>query len=117
MHGDFHPGNWRSDGSNRMIVDWADSFVGHPATDIHRLVGWLPAGDQEQAKSVWVNAWLKHIPRSRPLRALAPMKVIARLQGALLYQRFLDNIENSERVYHEGDPASEVRAAIQAATT
>ncbi len=33
----------------------------------------------------------------------------------MTYQRFLDNIETSERVYHEDDPTSEVRAAIKAA--
>ncbi|GAA1097150.1 hypothetical protein [Kitasatospora arboriphila] len=34
---------------------------------------------------------------------------------AVRYQEFLDGIERSERIYHEGDPASEVRAALAAA--
>ena len=113
VHGDFHPGNWRSDGTNRVIVDWADSFVGHPATDIQRLRGWLPAEKREHAVSTWAAAWQKHLPGSEPLRALEPMTVLARLLGAVMYQRFLDNIETSERIYHEGDPANEVRAAIR----
>ncbi|QNE21236.1 hypothetical protein F1D05_29170 [Kribbella qitaiheensis] len=43
-----------------------------------------------------------------------PRRWSARLLGAVTYQRFLDNIETSERVYHEDDPTSEVRAAIRA---
>ena len=45
------------------------------------------------------------------------MKVLSRLLGALTYQRFLDNIEPDERIYHEGDPAHELRAAIEEAST
>ncbi|GAA1613658.1 hypothetical protein GCM10009789_79790 [Kribbella sancticallisti] len=112
VHGDFHPGNWRSDGTNRLIVDWADSYLGHPATDIQRLRNWLPAEKKDVAVEAWSTAWQKHLPGSRPLRALEPMTVIARLLGAITYQRFLDNIEPSERIYHEGDPANELRAAI-----
>lgn len=43
VHGDFHPGNWRSDGAGQQILDWGDAYVGHPAADIRRLVEWLPA--------------------------------------------------------------------------
>ncbi|TDO46321.1 phosphotransferase family enzyme [Kribbella sp. VKM Ac-2527] len=114
VHGDFHPGNWRSDGTNRLIVDWADSYLGHPATDIERLRGWLPVEKQDHAVSIWLDAWRSCLPDSRPERALRPITVIARLLGALTYQRFLDNIEPDERVYHEDDPASEIRAAIAA---
>ncbi|MFB6720435.1 aminoglycoside phosphotransferase family protein [Kribbella sp. NPDC056345] len=112
VHGDFHPGNWRSDGSTRMIVDWADSFVGHPATDLRRLYDWLPPEKREHAATVWAAAWQRHLPDSEPLRALAPMRVIALLTGSVMYQKFLDNIEPSERVYHEGDPAAGIRSAL-----
>jgi hypothetical protein len=115
VHGDFHPGNWRSDGTTRRIVDWADSYVGHPATDIHRLCGYLPAEQQELARTTWIDAWRQHLPGSDPARALPPIAVLSRLLGALTYQRFLDNIEPDERIYHEGDPAHELRAAIETA--
>lgn len=114
VHADFHPGNWRSDGQNRVIVDWADSYVGHPATDIQRLRDWIPAEKREHAVSTWAAAWRRHRPGCEPLRALEPMTVLARLLGAVTYQRFLDNIETSERVYHEDDPTYEVRAALAA---
>ena len=29
VHGDFHPGNWRG----TTLLDWGDSFVGHPLLD------------------------------------------------------------------------------------
>ncbi|MFI5736585.1 aminoglycoside phosphotransferase family protein [Kribbella sp. NPDC051587] len=115
VHGDFHPGNWRSDGTTRMIVDWADAFVGHPAADVRRLYDWLPTEKREHAATVWAAAWKHHLPASDPLRALAPMAVVQALYGAVLYQKFLDHIEPSERVYHATDPAAGIRAACVAA--
>ncbi|WP_433017783.1 phosphotransferase [Kribbella sp. CA-294648] len=53
VHGDFHPGNWRSDGRRRLIVDWADSYRGHPAADLERLLGWLPSNRHAAAIGVW----------------------------------------------------------------
>lgn len=114
VHGDFHPGNWRSDSTTRRIVDWADSYIGHPATDIHRLCGYLPPRQQELARSLWTTAWRQHVTGSDPARALPPIAVLTRLAGAITYQRFLDNIEPDERIYHEGDPAHELRRAIAA---
>jgi hypothetical protein len=116
VHGDFHPGNWRSDGTTRRIVDWADSYLGHPATDLHRLSGYLPPAQRELARSTWIAAWRKHLPASDPARALPPIAVVSRLLGAITYQRFLDNIEPDERIYHEGDPAHEITGAVGTAT-
>ncbi|WP_432950990.1 aminoglycoside phosphotransferase family protein [Kribbella sp. CA-253562] len=115
VHGDFHPGNWRSDGTNRLIVDWADSYLGHPAADIQRLRDWLPEEKKDVAIETWSSAWQRELPDSQPLRALEPMTVIAQLLAAHTYQRFLDNIEPNERIYHEGDPAEALRAASEAA--
>ncbi|WP_328320696.1 aminoglycoside phosphotransferase family protein [Kribbella sp. NBC_00382] len=115
VHGDFHPGNWRSDGTNRVIVDWADSNLGHPATDLQRLVNWLPPSKRPLAIQTWADAWQTALPSSDPLRALKPMAILIHLLGAATYQRFLDNIEPDERIYHEDDPTNEVRAAIHAA--
>ncbi|MET9268272.1 aminoglycoside phosphotransferase family protein [Kribbella sp. NPDC003557] len=114
VHGDFHPGNWRSDGTNRTIVDWADAFVGHPAIDIKRLQDFLPEDRRDHPAEVWSRAWQREVPGSEPLRALRPMSVLSPLTYALTYQRFLDNIEPDERVYHADDPAFCLRAALQA---
>jgi hypothetical protein len=114
VHGDFHPGNWRSDGTNRAIVDWADTFIGHPATDIQRLIGWLPETKRAHAFEVWTSAWKNQVPSAEPQRAMAPTSVLVHLLYAIMYQRFLDNIEPAERIYHEDDPASELQSAVQA---
>ncbi|TDD20157.1 aminoglycoside phosphotransferase family protein [Kribbella turkmenica] len=114
VHGDFHPGNWRSDGTSRAIVDWADTFVGHPAIDIHRLSDWLPEARRAHAVDVWTTAWNRELPTAEPERALAPTTVLVHLLYATMYQKFLDNIEPAERVYHEDDPASELQAAVRA---
>ena len=114
VHGDFHPGNWRSDGTNRVIVDWADAFIGHPALDVQRLHEFLPAAKHPHVTDVWCAAWKKHAPGSDPLRAIRPMKVLGFLAYAVTYQRFLDNIEPDERVYHQDDPGMCLRAAADA---
>ena len=113
VHGDFHPGNWRSDGTNRLIVDWADAFIGHPATDLKRLHDFLPPEKRAHVATVWSRAWRQHLPTSDPLRALRPMNVLGHLTYALMYQRFLDNIEPDERIYHQHDPAINLRAALR----
>ena len=113
VHGDFHPGNWRSNGTARAIA-WADTFIGHPATDIQRLIGWLPETGRAHALDVWTTAWKNHVPAADPARALPPTSVLVHLLYAVVYQRFLDNIEPAERIYHEDDPAAELQAAVVA---
>ncbi len=44
VHGDFHPGNWRSDGGPPVIVDFADAYVGNPVLDGLRACDFLPNG-------------------------------------------------------------------------
>jgi hypothetical protein len=115
VHGDFHPGNWRSDGTHRVIVDWADTFVGHPATDIRRLHDFLPPEKRDHAAGVWSAAWQRELPGCDPLRALQPMSVLGPVTYALMYQRFLDNIEPDERLYHRDDPGTCLRSALDMA--
>jgi hypothetical protein len=38
---------------------------------------------------------------------------VAELAAAATYQRFLDHIEETERVYHQHDPADRLRAAVR----
>jgi len=44
-------------------------------------------------------------------------RALAHLAYAVRYQEFLDGIEPSERVYHDGDPAASVRTALRLART
>ncbi len=108
LHGDFHPGNWRSGG---VVLDWGDAHWGHPALDAARLVGFVRPELRAGIERVWAGAWLEHRPGSDPAEALRHARPAAHLVGALVYREFLDNIEPSERVYHEGDPEAELARA------
>ncbi|MFJ9608037.1 aminoglycoside phosphotransferase family protein [Kitasatospora sp. NPDC101176] len=115
VHGDFHPGNWRSDGEHAVVVDFADSCLGHPALDGLRPRAYLVPERWEQFAGVWGRAWREHVPGVRPERALELVEPLYHLSYAVRYQEFLDHIEASERPYHEGDPAAELRAALACA--
>jgi hypothetical protein len=115
VHGDFHPGNWRSDGGPPVVVDWADAHLGNPVLDGLRARDFLPAGKRPAAAQAWIDAWAARVPGSEPARALAIAEPLAQLSYAVRYQEFLDGIEPSERIYHLGDPAAAVRAALRSA--
>ncbi|KPI13397.1 aminoglycoside phosphotransferase, partial [Actinobacteria bacterium OK074] len=115
VHGDFHPGNWRGDGGTPVVVDFADAYWGHPVADGVRVLGFLPEAEREAAATAWIDAWSERVPGSDPARALLLAEPLAHLACAVRYQEFLDGIEESERRYHEGDPAASVRAAVRAA--
>lgn len=106
-HGDFHPGNWRAGG---QIIDWSDAVWGHPALDACRAIEHSPSEIHDHIRKVWAEAWLAHRPDSEPLKALEVGRRASHLHNAVKYQEFLDNIEKSERIYHEGDPQTELRA-------
>jgi hypothetical protein len=108
LHGDFHPGNWRSGG---VVLDWGDAHWGHPALDAARLIGFVAPEVRPAVERAWVDAWLSHYPSSDPASALRHARPASHLVGALVYQEFLDNIEPSERVYHLGDPEAELARA------
>ncbi|MFC9820347.1 phosphotransferase [Streptomyces erythrochromogenes] len=112
VHGDFHPGNWRSDGTLAVIVDYADSAFGHPALDGLRPRQYVDGERWTQIAEVWARAWREHVPGSAPERALELVEPLFHLAYAVRYQEFLEHIETSERPYHETDPVSEVRRAL-----
>ncbi|MBP0451547.1 phosphotransferase [Kitasatospora sp. RG8] len=118
VHGDFHPGNWRSDGTDGthvVVVDFADSCLGHPALDGLRPRQYVAEERWAQVAEVWARAWREHVPGSAPERALELVEPLYHLMYAVRYQEFLDHIEASERPYHEGDPVSELRRALACA--
>ena len=116
VHGDFHPGNWRSDGGPPVIVDFADAHAGNPVLDGLRACDFLPAAKRPAAARAWIDAWASVIPGCQPARALRIAEPLAHLIYAVRYQEFLDGIEPSERIYHRGDPAAAIRAALRSAT-
>lgn len=95
VHGDFHPGNWRSDGGLPAIVDWADAHLGNPVLDGLRARDFLPPGKRLTAARAWISTWASHMPGSRPARALRIAAPLAHLTYTVRYREFLDGIEPS----------------------
>jgi Ser/Thr protein kinase RdoA (MazF antagonist) len=103
MHGDLHPGNVRADGDIRVIMDWGDATVAHPAFDIIRLTGDLPAGEAAPLVAAWAKRWRETAPGSSPERAVELLRPVAALRAAAVYADFLASIERSEWPYHDAD--------------
>jgi hypothetical protein len=115
VHGDFHPGNWRQGAGPPVVLDFADAHWGNPVLDGLRAIDFLPADRRRQTADAWIAAWTAAAPRSRPAEALRIAEPLAHLAYAVRYQEFIDNIEPSEHVYHQGDPAASIREALACA--
>lgn len=98
VHGDPHGGNCRIGADRPIWFDWGDAFIGNPLLDVAAVHRMSPATVDH-----WLDLWGKRIPGCRPRTAWAELQPIATLRMAWVYQRFLDNIEASERVYHHDD--------------
>jgi aminoglycoside phosphotransferase (APT) family kinase protein len=110
VHGDEHPGNAiareggaSADQAGIVLLDWGDSYVGHPAFDALRLGVGLPPEEKEQVVAAWVEAWLHGFPGSDPKRAVDQLRAVEPLRLAAVYASFLRQIEPTERRYHAGD--------------
>jgi Phosphotransferase enzyme family len=104
VHGDFHPGNLRGDGTSLTLIDWGDSGIGHPMLDQSAFLERVSESDIPQISQHWANLWQHAIPRCDPQRAAELIRPMASAHRAIQYQMFLDNIEPSERIYHCSDP-------------
>lgn len=102
VHGDFHPGNFRGLSGSLVLLDWGDSFVGHPLFDRTAMLERAGAGKKRVAQR-WIKAWAAAVPGSEPARAAKLLAPVAPLRNALVYRSFLDQIESSEQRYHAGD--------------
>ncbi|WP_431874335.1 phosphotransferase family protein [Micromonospora marina] len=115
VHGDLHPGNVRGDDRHRTVIDWADSFVGHPAFDILRLTEDVDADAAARLVDAWARRWRTDVPGSDPRRAVDLLRPVAPLRQAAVYAMFLAAIEPGEHPYHVHDvPAALARAAAVA---
>nr|WP_228531635.1 aminoglycoside phosphotransferase family protein [Micromonospora sp. ANENR4] len=115
VHGDLHPGNVRGDDRHRTVIDWADSFVGHPAFDILRLTEDLDADAAARLVDAWARRWRADVPGSDPRRTVDLLRPVAPLRLAAVYAMFLAAIEPGEHPYHVHDvPAALARAAAVA---
>ena len=111
VHGDFHPGNVRGVPGRFAILDWGDSAVGHPMIDQLAFGQRLQPADRAAAEGLWAREWQRVVPGCDAGRAATLLRPVTALYGAVIYQRFLDNIEPDEHPYHRGDPLNALRHA------
>src|SRR4029077_14371689 len=110
VHGDFHPGNFRGEAGSLVLMDWGDSFIGHPLFDMTAMLE--RAGDNKQrVREEWIELWAEAVPGSEPARAAELLAPVAPLRNALVYRSFLDQIEASENPYHAADVPKGLAAA------
>jgi hypothetical protein len=113
VHGDFHPGNVRSDGSAPVIIDWTDSVVAHPVLDMVRMRGWVEGADQAPELAVrWCDQWRRIVPGCDPERTVELIAPLAGLREAFSYAAFVRSIERSEHPFHSADVLAGIRSAI-----
>jgi hypothetical protein len=103
VHGDFHAGNFRGDPGRLILLDWGDSGVGHPLLDQPAFLTRIDPTEVEAVRYRWHHAWRQAAPGSDPERAADLLGPVAAARQAVIYQRFLDNIEASEHAYHRAD--------------
>jgi hypothetical protein len=115
VHGDFHPGNTRGsdapDGRS-VLLDWGDCGIGNPLLDQAATLASIREDQRDPLRRHWSRLWRDAVPGSDPERAADLLGPVRAFRQALIYQVFLEGIEPSERVYHEGDPAHWLRAAV-----
>ena len=103
VHGDFHPGNVRSDGRTQTLLDWGDCGIGHPLLDLPAFLDPTPEGEREATRAHWFAAWQGALPGADLARAVRLLGPLAMARKALIYQNFLDGIEAAEHPYHRSD--------------
>lgn len=103
IHGDFHPGNVRGAPGRLILLDWGDSGIGHPLLDQSAFLSRIVPADVPAVRYHWHKAWLRALPGSDPDRASILLAPVAAARQAVIYRRFLDNIEPSEHAYHRAD--------------
>ncbi|MCP3937452.1 MAG: hypothetical protein GY708_19030 [Actinomycetia bacterium] len=65
-----------------------------------------------EAIAHWVQRWVEHTESHQVADLWPRLKPVALLQTAWVYQRFLDNIEPSEHIYHRDEVSATIKAAL-----
>ncbi len=112
VHGDFHTGNLRGNDQRLTLLDWGDAGVGHPLLDQSAFLDRLPSGYVEPARAHWHAAWRRLLPLADVESAARLLAPVAALRQALIYQRFLDGIEDAEHPYHRADVGIWLRRTV-----
>lgn len=112
VHGDFHPGNVVGTPDAYVLLDWGDSFVGHPLIDELAFTQRLDARARAAAGRWFVDAWRRIAPGADPERAAGLLRPVLPLLAAVMYADFCAGIEPDERVYHQSDVGRMLRRAV-----
>ena len=94
------------------LLDWGDSTIGQPLLDLPAFLDRTPAGDATAIRAHWEGRWRAAVPGADPTRAARLLAPVAAARQAVVYRRFLDQIEPAERAYHAGDPADWLRRTV-----
>lgn len=113
VHGDFHAGNVRGDASSLVLLDWGDCGIGNPLLDQSAFLDRIPSPAVEPIRQLWQREWLERLPDSDPAEAGRLIAPVAAARQAVIYRKFLDNIEPSEHPYHQHDPADWLRRTAE----
>jgi hypothetical protein len=105
VHGDFAPGNVRGRDRDLVLLDWGDCGVGHPLLDDSAFTDRIPPATIPAVRDHWERAWRRLVPGADVRRAAELVSPVAAARQAVIYRRFLDQIEPSEHPYHQADPA------------
>lgn len=111
VHGDFHPGNVAGTPGAYVILDWGDSFLGHPLIDELAFTERVPPSLGATVRSWFLDDWRRIVPGSDPARAVSLLEPVVALLAAAMYARFCAAIEPDERVYHRSDVTRMLRLA------
>jgi len=106
VHGDFGPGNLRGGDRSLVLLDWGDCGVGHPLLDQPAMFDRAPQDAVEPLRDQWAAEWETAVPGSNPRQAARLLAPVAAARQAVIYRKFLDNIEPSEHPYHRADPSN-----------
>ena len=93
------------------MLDWGDSGVGHPLLDQPAFLTAISTDAVGAAQAHWLQRWRSAVAGSDPARAAVLLAPVAAARQAVIYRKFLDNIEPSEHPYHRADPAQWLQRA------
>ncbi|MBW5424103.1 hypothetical protein GKQ77_21465 [Streptomyces sp. BG9H] len=117
VHHDLWRGNFRVEGDEALVFDWADSVLTHPFLQLDVLLGDLAAaggsaGDRERVLGGYLAAWAGHRPPTRLREGAALAARIAPVSRALLMRDRLTGAPSHIRRRYRGAVTAPLRARL-----
>jgi len=104
VHGDFHPGDFRSDGRALTLLDWGDSGIGASLAGQPAFLSAIPNDAAGAARAHWLQQWSEAIPIPT---LLAPRFCLLRSlpRGRRSFIGAFSTTSNLRSTLHRADPA------------